>query len=298
LVFFWEEVFEKDNAGQALQRRLQRLFWPYLAWTLIYITARICKMAIAHGPWPALLRPDSLAHFFLAGGGAVQLYFLPLLGVALCLAFFCKTIVEWGLRRPWLFGLFSVVIAAALPASAMIGERPSSSTMVSIYNLYINWIGWMAPFVFVAAGLARWRRQLSDSDFFLTRRYCLLGWGLLSTALVVNIGLVLQWLPYAWRLHSFGLAVLMVTGLSLLPTIRVSSNVCNYILNAVLGVFLMHHLFIEMFEWIGSRVGIYTIHEYDISRIIVMSGVVFIVSVVFHEIASRYATARFFLFGR
>lgn len=103
--------------GRWLARRAERLLVPYAGWALIYSAARTAKALLRHQPtaWSPWTDPVGL---FLSGGGAVALYFLPLLFVGLVTG----RLLEGALRRlsswaAWVLAGGAVLLAGALSGS-------------------------------------------------------------------------------------------------------------------------------------------------------------------------------------
>ena len=71
----------KPTLREVFPKTWHRLVLPYLAWTAIYTGLQVAKTVLLHGShefsWWCIL---------LYGGGAVQLYFLPILLLLQCLA--------------------------------------------------------------------------------------------------------------------------------------------------------------------------------------------------------------------
>jgi surface polysaccharide O-acyltransferase-like enzyme len=288
LSFFWHEVRISGDAGHACRRRWARLLGPYVAWTVIYFAARCLKLGLQGRSLRGEFMPAHLVTMLGEGGAAVQLYFLPLLALALGLG--------WALA-PWLQRLSGRALAVAAVVSLGVWLGPSwsggagSGPLAHLAARYAGWLVWLLPVVLAAAALthglagARPRRAL--------------GWTLLAVAAGLEVAIAAGWF-YAWRLHSLVLAALVLAACHHLPMPAATARArwLAPLLRCSLGIFLVHDLVIEAIEFVDARAGGWLTQPYSLGSLLPVSVVVVAVSAAFTLTVARAPAASRVLFGR
>jgi surface polysaccharide O-acyltransferase-like enzyme len=272
--FFWVETERTGDAAGALRRRLSRLLLPYVAWTVIYVGARAAKTLLSGGPIAELFSPASLVAIVGTGGGAVHLYFLPLLMVALVLAWIAATVIPFRKLAGGTAVVLLIVTAASLFQSLEQRVVDAATPLGKLGFTYLDWAIWMVPMV-VAAGVCATRRSVAE------RVGATKGWALIASAIVLDVIFVLNVVPSAWRFLSIVLAVLVLSGCLAFRSGVAKSALCGALLGVSFGVFLSHHLFLEGVEWIDERIGGRMTKPYTAASIAVVSLLVFAMSAVF-----------------
>jgi len=291
LFFFWAELNRTQNPTRALLNRWRRLWRPYLCWTAIYLGARLGKFFLRGQPTDELLNPTSLVMILGAGTGAVQLYFLPLLAFALGLAWLLA--VGLGpIRRthPWWIGTFFLV-SSLLLFVPFDSPRVNVSPLRSLAFVYADWMAWVLPTILLAAGLAlifggSWRRRAG------------LGWGLLFCALALNVAIVGEVLPFHWRFGSLVLATLVLSCAFTWKPAAPPRRWSQLILGTSFGVFLSHHLFVELIEAVDHAQGGALTQPYSFASLLLVAAVVMGISVLFTLAVQRHALLRRYLLGQ
>lgn len=289
LFFFWREVQATGDATGALRRRIPRLLVPYFAWTALYLLARYAKPVLQRRPIGEELARADFVHILGAGGAGVQLYFLPLLTLALFVAWLLVPMLR---RTPaWAFGLLLVASGALLLRSDWRPAATEGSPFLLLVLKYLDWALWMLPVVVLAAGIARWAARI--------RVVRGLGWALLGLALVINCAVMARSF-YAWRLHSLVLAALVLMAcLQFEDRFFVAAGRwIRPVLKTSFGVFLAHHLFLGLIEIVDRGAGWNLTRPYTVGSLILVCGVVFIVSAGFTLAVLRQPRLARVLFGQ
>ena len=272
LVFFCREVERTGDAAFALRRRVPRLLIPYAAWTVIYVAARCGKHALAGGGMPEGLRSAGIPEIIGAGAGAVHLYFLPLLALALLLARLLSPLL-WR-ARPWHYAgllLIGGAVLARTPEWIPNGAPPSLGRLA---ERYLDWATWMLPVVVAAAAVSRWMARAGRK-----RR---LGWLLLAGAIALDAAVTARSVPYAWRLHSLVIAALVFGACAQGETAGASiPHWVEPVLRTSFGVFLSHHMILEGVEFADRRMGGHLTQPYSFFSIFLVCLVVFALSAAF-----------------
>jgi peptidoglycan/LPS O-acetylase OafA/YrhL len=256
LFLFWAEVQHTGDAGAALGRRVPRLLVPYAVWTAIYLAARAAKLLLRQQPLDSLFAPEPLLRAIATGGGAVQLYFLPLLLLALGMAWaLSRFLPATGVGRRW---MLAVGVGGGgmllLLGSDVVASLPAHKALTRLAVLYLDWFGWLIAPVAVAAWLAGRSRETSPNP--------VLGRWLLATALALDLLIVARAGFYAWRLHSLVLAVLLLLACIHLGGPRPAGPRLTAVTGTTFGVFLMHHLLLEGLELADVTAGTNLIRPY------------------------------------
>lgn len=291
LYFFWREAGEGEAGGPsvALRRRLPRLLLPYAAWTLIYVVARGAKLVWQGRSLSAEFGPESITRIVGAGGGAVQLYFLPLLMLAFCLTWL---LAPWVRRTPtWgLAGLLLPTSFVLTKAEGMVPAMPATA-VGRLGALYADWVLWMLATVIWAAVVTRWAVK--------QRPRVAAGLALLSAAGAINLLVVARLVPYAWRLHTLLIATLAFGGcIHLAEIARRLPRWAVFAPSIPFGIFLSHHLFLEMIELVDARLDGRLTEPYSGGTIILVAVVVLVVSAGFTTLIARWPGMARVLLGR
>ena len=288
LHLFWNEVRTAGAAGHACRRRWSRLLRPYVAWTVIYYAAKCLKLGLQGRALRGEFTAARLVNVLGEGGAAVQLYFLPLLALALGLGWALAPLLRrWSDRA---LGVAAAVSLGACLAPSWSG-RTGSGPLAHLAARYADWIVWLLPVVLTAAVLTR---VLAEA-----RPRRALGWTLLAVAAGLEAALAAGWF-YAWRLHSLVLALLVLAACHHLPMppAAARSRWLAPLLRCSLGIFLVHHLVVEAIELADARAGGWLTQPYSLGSLLLVSGVVVAVSAAFTLTVARVPAAARGLFGR
>lgn len=242
--------------------RLDRILVPYLAWSVIYTLMRWLKFSISGDN----LEFNIVSVVFF-GGGAVQLYFLPLLLLfqAMTLAIF------FAFRGPKekLIGLCIFLLAI------LYGSIGSAGGFFGFQAALISGL-----FYIVAAFGFYWIQRGFQS------RILNLFLGLLIFPLIIIMSFVGQlpaWLgPIVGPFAGFGVAALAFS-LPALPESLLSRSIlsCSY------AVYLAHFGFLESYEFFASRLGILVI-PYSLSHKLLLASLFSLCSILFALIVRRH----------
>lgn len=288
LGLFWNEVRISGDAGHACRRRWSRLLRPYVAWTVIYFAAKCMKLGLQGRSLRGEFTAARLVNVLGEGGAAVQLYFLPLLALALGLGWALAPLLR---RLPGR----TLGVAAAISLGLWLGPSWAGTLgpgpLAHLAERYVDWLVWMLPMVLAAAALthvlagARPRRAL--------------GWTLLAVAAGLEAAIAAGWF-YAWRLHSLVLATLVLAACHHLPLppAAARSRWLAPLLRCSLGIFLVHHLVIEAVEFVDARAGGWLTRPYSPGSLLLVSGGVVAVSAAFTLTVARVPAVARVLFGR
>lgn len=239
LYFFVGKVFGQASVPGWRPLHFERLWLPYLAWTVIYVSLHVGKDVTVHRRTD--LDPVATA---LYGGAAVHLYFLPLL---LLFQVWAWSVALWwrAPERRWLGGLLlvsGVVFAVGGQAEHSLGfERVFLNGALYIGGAWLLWAGrnsgtfrWVNT-VFAAALAAGMLGLIIHGD-----HYDLLAYGRGPLAGYAAASLALAW-PVHWTVGRWAAFLLG----------------CSY------GIYLAHFAFVEAFEFVAARRG-WPIKPYDV----------------------------------
>ncbi|GAA5146141.1 hypothetical protein GCM10023213_38750 [Prosthecobacter algae] len=227
-----------QTPGPLLPRlHFERLWVPYLSWTLLYLAMRLVKSRLQQTEmafeWPQLL---------LYGGAGVQLYFLPLM--LLCQGWVLGILL---LRKRRHLLLAGVVLLVAL-AYACIGS-------VKNYDQFEEAVPRSLLYV-----LAAWLLHHVHASRRAVRANAWIG-AVVSLAAVAAAGLdvIPSWLAWvAGPLAGYAISSAVLA----LPSIRSSSPLVLWALSSSYGIYLMHHGLIECLEVVMARSG-FPLTPYD-----------------------------------
>ncbi len=292
LYFFWREVDRTGNPTEALFRRLPRLLVPYAAWTAIYVLARVAKLLLRHGSVAELFTPASLTAIIGSGGAALQLYFLPCLMLALVIAWAVSLLLQQSekAQRFWLGGLL-LLTAPSLFLRFDGYIQPDWSPVAKLGLTYLDWAIWTLPIGLVGAAFVVFRRRRVTA---VTAR---LGWWLLGVAALLDVAIVSRITPYLWRVHSLLLAALVLGGCLLIGVSAGFSERFGRVAKVSFGIFLVHHLFIELIELLDATHGATMTRPYTVVSLLSVGVVVLALSAAFSLWVRRSAWLSRILFG-
>jgi peptidoglycan/LPS O-acetylase OafA/YrhL len=248
------------------------LLIPYLAWTAIYMLARLAKHLSTY-VWP-----DSVGDWLQLvcfGGAALHLYFLPALMAGTALSFALAPLAR-RLRWGWLPLLGAV---ALLPFAGMIHQAAFRLLVAPLpENLLIRIVALAAdtlPYILVAFGSLGFVKKYEANPSGRWGGALMLGAGLtlaLSAGYAPVPGLEPILTPLCGCLVFFG--SLFLSGA--FPDRPWLTRLGR----AVFGVYLVHHLLIEGFEMVANRYHSSWLETYHRPQILVMTLLVFTASVV------------------
>ena len=255
--------------GRWLARTAGRLLVPYALWTVIYAGAKTAKLLLRHDPGRAWEPWRDPATLLLTGGGAVALYFLPLLFAGLLVGRALGTLPG---RLP-LAALLGLAVAAMLGADAFarsgngfnlvtgrafgpaLGGNPFADSGPGriVLALAADAVRCL-PFVLLAAALARLLPAAAAA------RWSAGGGWLLGLGLAVFAGTTLPPFCLGDRLHAwpetlpgFG-ALTLAWACSLRPWPAGAARVAARLGAWSFGIYLAHQLVLEAMQLaLGGR---------------------------------------------
>lgn len=252
--------------------RLDRILVPYVVWTVTYTVLRLLKMRMEGKP-PSF----DLVGTTLFGGGAVQLYFLPLLllfqAMALAVIFLFRTS---GYR---LVGLGVGVGALAFGYWGEAGSFFGFEKALARGCLYV-----------ALAFLLRWTQSGETGR----RVNVVVGWlslaCILSTAWLGHplnaLGVITQGPVVGYGMSALGLNLGFQT----------TSPVIQNLLTCSYGIYLAHVAFLESCEIAAKKSG-YVLTPYTIATKVSVGGLICLCCVVFILVARLHWLPAYLLFG-
>jgi hypothetical protein len=251
-----------------------RILIPYVSWSAIYLTSRTIKHLITHAPQ----KYDWLSIAFL-GGSAVQLYFLPLL---LCFLITASAInilfADRDCKVPnKLLALFSItfliIVSNLLKKSSYLGFQGDFFPKILYYILLSQAVLVLLPHL----------TKARKSAFFCSTisAFILLLLGANNAANSTFVSALLA--------GSILIACLMR------PTHKVP-NIMSNILSTTYGIYLCHHLFIEIIEFSLNKSSVNYL-PYSIPSKLTFAFTVISLSIFFVLFIRRWAILAFLLLG-
>ncbi|HHW60595.1 MAG TPA: acyltransferase [Syntrophomonadaceae bacterium] len=144
------------------QRRMDRILWPYLVWTLFYVFFFPPLMGQGF-PW---VSAAELGRHLLWGTGSYHLYFLPII-IQLYLLF--PLLYRWVKKQPWVMLLVALLISLLSMSLYYLGMLQESQWWndykIPYMRFFPNWL-----FYFVLGMVAAERQELMNR---LCKRYVL-----------------------------------------------------------------------------------------------------------------------------
>lgn len=251
--------------------RLDRILVPYLAWTIIYTFMRWVKFRSSGEDFEI-----NLVALIFFGGGAVQLYFLPLLLLLQALALAVLLAIR-GFQQK----LIALCIVLLLILYGSIG---SAGNFFGFQNILIKGLLYV-----IAAFCFYWIQADSRS------RMLNLFLGLIvfpAVIIITFVGLLPSWSQlFIGPLAGFGVAALAL-GLPSLPENLLNRSIlsCSY------AVYLAHFGFLELYEFFASRLGILVI-PYSLWYKLFLASFFVLCSILFALIARRHWLSAYIFLG-
>lgn len=251
--------------------RLDRILVPYFAWSVVYTLMRWLKFLSSGEDFE--INFVSLIFF---GGGAVQLYFLPLLLLfqALALAFL---LVFRGPRK-------KLIALCILVLAILYGSVGSAGGFFGFQDALIR------GFLYVIAAFGFYWIQICPQSRSISK---FLGSLICPVVIIISfIGLLPSWLGIVLGpLAGFGVAALAF-GLPALPESLLSRSIlsCSY------AVYLAHFGFLETYEFVASRLGILVI-PYSLTHKLLLGALFTLCSIVFALMARRHWLTSYLFLG-
>lgn len=265
----------QSKAARFDEINFSRILIPYASWSAIYLISRAIKNLLTH----TKLDCDWFAIVFL-GGSAVQLYFLPLLLCFLIIASAidtlfadreCKTSVKF-------LAILSIILLFAassfLEGSSYLGFGNNFFPMALQYIVFSKAILTLTPC------LIKMRNQV----FFC---------GVASAPALLFLGV-------ESKIFSNGLVSLLLVSIILIACLMCPvytvSKVKKSVLSATYGIYLCHHLFVEIIEFALDKSSL-TYSPYSISSKLIVAFIVIILSTLFVLLIRRWEILAFLLLG-
>lgn len=271
-----------------LKARAIRMLVPYTFWTVVYLAFRAGKFFLLGKPSAAMSLFSDPLGLFLMGGAAVQLYFLPLLFFG---SFSVKG-MEMAIRKgtaTWMLAIASLVSIAiyhllARSGNAFIlgkniafqsfadsaGIALESNPLLRATFVIIAWILTCLPYVCLAA----FANSFSHAGEKIPRhwRWILIGSSILFFIAIFGKALV----PNAIAAPLKGFSALFFA-------LALSENLGDrqWIVNlgsCAFGIYLMHHLIIEIFEFVLAKVAPAFVETISATSIFTIATVAFGIS--------------------
>lgn len=251
-----------------------RILIPYISWSAIYFVAKTVKyLAIGTSidyDWLSIL---------CFGGAGVQLYFLPLLLCGLIIAAAVKTLFvnRDGKTSNKLLSLFAIVlliiISDLLRGSNYQGFNGNFFDKLLYYVLFSQAINILLP-------------QL------LKFRKIVLGLSFVSILLLVRVSV--EHLANVSLMSIFLAASILIVCL-MYPIDRVPKFTSS-VLSTTYGIYLCHHLFVEILEFVMNRLSI-GYSPYSIPTKLTCSFIVLVISIIFVLSIRKWKVISFLLLG-
>jgi peptidoglycan/LPS O-acetylase OafA/YrhL len=252
--------------------RLDRILVPYAVWSLVYVLTRWLKFRINSQSFSVDFIP---ALFY--GGGAVHLYFIPLLLMLQAFAFgFC--LIAKG-AKCWPAALF------AIAGAALFGYLGSVNNFFGFQNaMQTGFLYVLLAFILVLTQSTVVGRNVTAIIGMLFIVLFIACFSLMPSSALLGM-----W-P-ARPLIGFGISAFALS----LP-LKSSNNFTSVILSCSYGIFLAHFLFLESFEFALPRIGLELV-PYSSAVKIVFSFLIASCSIVFVLIARKSKLLGYLLFG-
>jgi len=254
-LYFFARKLASMPAFKFSALKLDRLYVPYLCWSLVYAFMRFVKFRITSAPFDL-----DLTSTILFGGAAVHLYFVPMLLWLQSLLVFVFFIF-----RPRKFQFWPVVI-----------------TLVSIAYFYCGCIvkGWTVGTImpeaslYVILGWVLYIMKASELGLVVRRLI-----GLLFLPFLLTIALAPDAIKPLGSL-SYPIAGFLLSAFALSINRQISSRYILIVASASYGIYLSHFAFIEVIEFLADRMG-FVIAPYSVLGNLWVGSVVASLSVIF-----------------
>ena len=250
-----------------------RILIPYFSWSAIYLISRTVKHLVTH----TRLDYDWLAIVFL-GGSALQLYFLPLL---LCFLIVASAIHTLFVDRDCkiltkLLAIFSIVLLFVasnfLKGTSYLGFNNEFFLRALHYTFFSQAVLILLPHFM----------KMRNQVFFCS---------VISTFVLLFLGVENE----GFSSLAFLLPAATLVACLMRPTYKVS-KITDSVLSATYGIYLCHHLFIEIIEFAFNKLSLNYL-PYSISLKLIIAFAVTILSILFVLLIRRWKILAFFLLG-
>jgi surface polysaccharide O-acyltransferase-like enzyme len=264
----------QSKTARFYEINFSRILIPYASWSTIYLISRTIKSLATS----TNLDYDWFAIVFL-GGSAVQLYFLPLL---LCLLIIASAINNLFLDRSCkdlakLISVFSIVFLIIISNFLQRTDYLGFSNNFFSKNLY---------YIFFSQCI------LTLLPRFMRIRNLVFFCSVVSTFALLFLGVENK--EFSSLASPLASAAILVACL-MRPTYKVS-KVMNNVLSTTYGIYLSHHLFIEILELALETLSI-NYMPYSVSLKLTFAFIVIILSILFVLFIRRWAILAFLLLG-
>jgi surface polysaccharide O-acyltransferase-like enzyme len=272
MYFFVGKVAGGEGVPAARELHFERLWLPYLAWTLIYVVLHAGKDLAVHRP----LEFNVLA-VALYGGAAVQMYFLPLLLLLQCWA--------WSIALWWRVPNRRVTAGLLFAASTAFAFGGRAEGALGFEHVFTSGA------LYLAGAFLLWRWRHSETFRSVNATVAVL----LVLGLLV---LVLRGDPDdLLRIGRGPVAGYAAASLALAWPIRWTlPRWAAYLLSCSYGIYLAHFAFIEAFEFLAVRRG-WRIKPYDVPEKLQVAAGVCVACVVLIALVRTWRLPRLVLLG-
>ncbi len=249
ILYFSMTLNQANSIQEKLKKITERLVFPYLAWTLVYIALIFVKYYVTNGQ-----QNINFLYAILYGNTAVQMYFLPqLLGMQLLMLatfFIC--------RRNSQSKFLGVIIFILTSAYFIYGNNNNVFGVLSYQSILF--------YIVSAYHLGKIIQNNTRKD------------------VLIVFGIILLTLTFYWRFtNPLYLKLFPIGGVGLtlllfsLKAIKLP-KVVMYLASLSFGVFLSHEVFIQIFEFIFHNILHFSIKYTVISKFVVTSIILVISS--------------------
>ena len=252
--------------------RLDRILVPYAVWSLVYVLTRWLKFSINSQSFSVNFIPT-----VFYGGGAVHLYFIPLLLMMQAFAFgFC--LVAKGAKW-WPAALFAIIGAALFGYLGSVNNFFGFQNAIESGLLYV-----LLAFILMVIQSTAAGRNVSAIIGMLPIVLFIVFFSVMPSYALLGLWPVRP-------LIGFGISAFALS----LP-LRSSSIFTSVILSCSYGIFLTHFLFLESFEFALSRFGLELIPYSSVVKII-FSSLIATCSIVLILVARKNKLLGYLLLG-
>ncbi|GBL14347.1 hypothetical protein MTo_01645 [Microcystis aeruginosa NIES-1211] len=253
-----------------------RILIPYFSWSAIYLISRTVKSLATQ----TRLDYDWFAIIFL-GGAAVQLYFLPLL---LCFLIVASAIYTLFVDRDCkisakflaIFSIISLIVASNFFRGTSYLGFSNDFFSRALYYTFIS------------------QSVLTLLPHFMQMRNKVFVFSVISAFALIFLGVEKKGVS-SLAVSSLLLPVAILIACLMRPTYKVS-KITNSILSTTYGIYICHHLFIEIIEFAFNKLSL-NYSPYSISSKLIIAFAVIILSILFVLLIRRWAILAFLLLG-
>jgi len=257
--YFTTVSFQTGKQNHFLQKRLQRILIPFLAWSVIYLAARGLKQILANDGSLTKLIADPINLLFGAAG--VQLYFLPMLATGT----FAFLIVATLLREKNLFWMIFLTLVSLWLSNWLISSQNSfilgkgvafSGLLPSlawhpffrIMLVLIAWIIQCLPYILLSLILVNFILPNIKENSIQSKFISLIAF------ITMGFMLTLKYLDSGMPFISIGLSYsVFILGFFLSGAFKQFSLIGN-ISKLAFGIYLIHGLFTDGLTLVLSKI--------------------------------------------